>query len=183
MAAASILPPSLASSLRDVGRPAEGRFRTIAVMVLVMSLVVGACAESVDGPLPDPPTPITQEELDALIATGSPTVLNVWASWCLPCRSEAPLIVTASALHPDVTFIGLNVKDRESGAQAFMAKYLADADMIHVADASGRIPVNLGAGSGVPVTFFYSTDGSLVATHRGIIDEPTFARYLDEIDR
>jgi hypothetical protein len=64
-----------------------------------------------------------------------------------------------------------------------MAKYLADADMTHVADASGRIPVDLGAGPGVPVTFFYSADGSLIATHRGIIDEPTFARYLDEIDR
>lgn len=148
-----------------------------------MSLVVSACAESVDGPLPDPPAPVTHDELDTLIATGSPAVVNVWASWCLPCRSEAPLLATASALHPDVNFIGLNVRDTESGAQSFMAKYLSDADMIHVADASGRIPVDLGAGPGVPVTFFYSADGSLIATHRGIIDEPTFARYLDEIDR
>jgi hypothetical protein len=93
------------------------------------------------------------------------------------------MLATGSVVHPDVQFIGLNVKDTESGARSFMAKYLSQADMVHVADASGRIPIDLGAGPGVPVTFFYNASGELVATHRGIIDEPTLARLLDEIDR
>jgi cytochrome c biogenesis protein CcmG/thiol:disulfide interchange protein DsbE len=123
------------------------------------------------------------EELTASVTEHAPAVVNVWASWCLPCRSEAPLLAAGSTLHPDVVFIGLNVKDTEGGAQEFIARYLHDADMVHVSDASGRIPIDLGGGAGVPVTFFFAADGTLVATHRGIIDEPTLARFLDEIDR
>lgn len=144
---------------------------------------MAACAQAVDGPVPEAPTPVTQGELEELIATRSPAVVNVWASWCLPCRSEAPLLAEGSAIHPDVTFVGLNVKDTASGAQSFMAEYLADADMVHLADDAGRIPIDLGGGIGVPLTFFYTADGNLFAIHRGIIDEPTLARFLDEIDR
>jgi hypothetical protein len=86
-------------------------------------------------------------------------------------------------VHPDVDFIGLNVKDSPPRARAFMAEYLSDADMIHYSDERGRIPIDLGGGSGVPITFFYDSAGTLVAIHRGIIDEPTLARFLDEIDR
>ena len=119
----------------------------------------------------------------ALTTSGAPSVVNVWASWCLPCRSEAPLIAEGSHVHPDVEFIGLNVKDAPLRARQFIAEYLAEADMVHYADRRGRIPVDLGGGSGVPITFFYDSSGALAATHRGIIDEPTLARFLDEIDR
>lgn len=149
-----------------------------------MGLVLAACTPTVVGPLPDPPLPTTLEALKAsLQSSGAPSVVNVWASWCLPCRSEAPLIAEGSKVHPDVDFIGLNVKDTPGRAQRFMAQYLSQADMVHVADRRGRVPVELGGGSVVPITFFYDSAGLLVATHRGIIDEPTLARFLDEIDR
>jgi cytochrome c biogenesis protein CcmG/thiol:disulfide interchange protein DsbE len=149
-----------------------------------LSLVVSSCSQTDVGPLPDAPEATTLDVLEAsLKSSGAPSVVNVWASWCLPCRSEAPLIAKGSQMHPDVDFIGLNVKDTPSRARRFMAEYLSDAEMIHLADPQGRIPVDLGGGSGVPITFFYDSTGLLVATHRGIIDEPTLARFLDEIDR
>jgi cytochrome c biogenesis protein CcmG, thiol:disulfide interchange protein DsbE len=150
---------------------------------IAMSLLIAACAPTVVGPLPDAPTPVALAELEELVGSASPAVVNVWASWCVPCRSEAPLVSEASRLHRDVTFIGLNVRDAPEDARRFMAAYLDDAEMTHLSDRSGSIPIALGATNGVPLTFFYGADGVLVYTHFGAIDEPTMARYLDEITR
>lgn len=158
--------------------------RRLVVLMVLAGVVLTACSSEPTGPLPPPPTPVGLEELTANITAGeSPTVVNVWASWCLPCRSEAPLIATASMSHPNVRFIGLNVKDNDPDARRFMAQYLADAEMEHFSDSGGRIPIDLGGTSGVPLTFFYRADGTLADVHLGIIDEPTMARFLDEIDR
>ena len=160
--------------------------RTLIIAVLI-ALGSAACSSSADiarEDLPDPPIPTTFDEVTAIIETsGEPLVINVWASWCLPCRSEAPLIAAGSLSHPDVEFIGLNVRDNPADASRFMAEFLSDADMVHLEDRSGNIPVELGATRGVPITFFYRADGELAGMHLGIIDEPTLARFLDEIDR
>ncbi len=94
--------------------------RWSAITIALIALVASACSPTFDGPLPPAPTPVNQAEFDALVASGSPAVVNVWASWCLPCRSEAPLIATGSIVHPNVEFIGLNVKDSDANAQVFM---------------------------------------------------------------
>ena len=157
--------------------------RRLLLTVTALVVVSAACSTTPSGPLPEPPLPITTAELEAIVAAGSPSVVNVWASWCLPCRSEAPIVAAATRSHPNVEFIGLNVKDSEGDAAAFIAEFLDDAEMTHYGDRSGRVPIDLGATSGVPLTFFYGDGGDLVYLHFGVIDEPTMARYLDEIDR
>ncbi len=160
--------------------------RRIAALSLAIALVSAACVGSSEptGPLPDPPVPTTYEELTAYIASaGHPIVLNVWASWCLPCRAEAPLLAAGSIARPNVEFIGLNVRDKPGNASAFIAKYLAGARMTQFSDRKGNIPVQLGGTRGVPLSFFYRANGELAGKQLGIIDEPTLARFLDEIDR
>ena len=105
----------------------------------------------------------------------------MWASWCVPCRSEAPLLDEAARNTADVRFIGLNVQDNQDGARGFIAQFFADAPIDYFYNPEGDIPVSLGGTRGVPMTFFYAPGGRLVYLHAGVIDERTLALQIDEI--
>jgi len=156
-----------------------------ALLVGVVALFVAACSSSPSAPVEgiDPPTPITSEDMQTLLANSTePVVLNVWASWCTPCRSEAPLLSkAASEFGDDVRFIGLDVKDEPGNAVSFIAEFFPDAPIEHYADESGSIPTDLGGTRGVPLTFFYRPGGELSYLHIGVIDERTLVLQIDEL--
>lgn len=155
------------------------RFLPIAALMLVLSACGGGGA--------DPETvpelaATTFEQIEAIINDSpAPVVVNVWASWCIPCRSEAPLLEQAAESAGDVVFVGLNVQDDQAGARGFIAEFFPDAPIDHYFDPNGNIPVSLGGTRGVPMTFFYAPGGELVNLHAGVIDERTLALQLDEI--
>jgi len=154
------------------------------VVAVALALILAACSsasEPVEGV--EPPTPITSEEMQTLIAeSAEPIVLNVWASWCTPCRSEAPLLGKAAAqFEDDVRFIGLDVRDTPNGAASFIAEFYPTAPIEHFADDSGAIPTDLGGNRGVPLTFFYRPGGELSYLHIGVIDERTLVLQIDEL--
>ena len=145
-----------------------------------MFLVLAACSP---GPAATTEARIpatTREELFDRIAADAPVVLNVWASWCGPCRSEAPLLVAASAANPEVTFLGLDTRDQPADAAAFLREFGVTYD--NVADPSGDVAAELG-GSAVPQTYFYDDTGELVFHQPGVIDERTLAQWVSEIGR
>ena len=150
---------------------------------VIVALVATACGSSVDASGIDPIPEISAESLSALLESGDqPTVLNVWASWCIPCRSEAPLLREAHRAFGDrVRFIGLDVRDDQESARSFLAEFQLDG-FDHYFDPSGAVQGSLGAG-GVPLTFFYAAGGELVELHFGVIDERTLALNIDEILR
>jgi thiol-disulfide isomerase/thioredoxin len=102
---------------------------------------------------------------DGIAATGQPVVLNLWASWCAPCRTEMPAIDTASQEHPEVTFVGVVVQDTYDAAVAFAEEigvtYTLAFDDGTVEDA---YPV-----LGLPATFFIDSNGTIVKRHFGVV--------------
>ena len=123
---------------------------------------------------------VTVEEFEThLQSLDTPAVVNVWASWCIPCRSEAPLLNVAVEAHGDeIVFIGVDVQDSQTGAKRFLAEFGLDFE--HFFDRDRSIP-NHYATFGTPITLFFDADGQLVDTHQGVIDERGLALGIDEL--
>ena len=156
--------------------------RPIIALAALLVLAAG-CSSSTDSGDVEPLPPATPAEIRTLLAESEqPVVLNVWASWCIPCRSEAPLLREAHLEAGEaVRFIGIDVRDEQDAARAFIAEFGLDG-FEHFFDPQGAIPADLG-GFGVPLTFFFAPGGELLETHRGVIDERTLALQIDELLR
>jgi cytochrome c biogenesis protein CcmG, thiol:disulfide interchange protein DsbE len=89
---------------------------------------------------------------------GAVTVVNVWASWCVPCHDEAPLL---SQLGNDTRFrlVGINYKDDPDNARRFLGRY-GDPFVAAGADQSGRVAIDWGV-YGVPETFVIGRDSRI----------------------
>ena len=159
------------------------RKRTFFVVVASLGLALAGCGEAEsDAGSAAPDIPVTDAErfVAHLEQLDRPAVVNVWASWCLPCRSEAPLLDEAHAVHGDqIEFIGIDVADDQTDAKAFLAEFGLDG-FDHFFDRDRSVP-NHYAGFGTPITFFFAPGGELVRTHNGVIDERTLALEIDEL--
>lgn len=157
--------------------------RTWTLLLVTAVLVAAACSETPDTTDVDAPVEVSSDEVAELLETSTePVVLNVWASWCIPCRSEAPLLSrAATAFDGEVRFVGLDVRDGEDGSTAFIAEFFDGTPIEHLADPAGQIPIELGGTRGVPLTFFFDPGGELSYLHPGIIDERTLALQIDEL--
>lgn len=99
---------------------------------------------------------------------GTPVVLNLWASWCEPCRTEAPALRRASAANPDVLFLGLNSLDARSKALAFLEEYALTYP--NVLEGGNDVARDYGS-TGLPETFFIDARGRIVAHAAGAVDD------------
>lgn len=92
---------------------------------------------------------------------GTPYVLNLWASWCVPCQEEAPLLERTwrQARSRDVLFVGLDQQDTEEDAGSFLRHY--GIDYLTIRDPTNDVARKYGA-TGVPETFFISARGDVV---------------------
>ncbi len=94
---------------------------------------------------------------------GRTHIINMFASWCVPCRAEHPQLMALKAR--GVEIVGIAYKDRPSEAAEFLAE-LGNPFRDVGLDPDGRFGLQLGI-AGVPETFVVSADGRILAVHRG----------------
>ena len=111
---------------------------------------------------------------------GRAVVMNFWASWCIPCKDEAPLLSRMAREHEPqgVTFIGVNVWDADSDAKAFVARY--GVGYPNGSDKGGKIGIDYGL-TGIPETFFIRPDGSVARRWIGPLTESQLRNLIEEI--
>ena len=107
---------------------------------------------------------------------GRPVVVNVWASWCGPCRVEAPLLQRAAERYEgSVAFVGVDSRDDVEPARAFIRRY--GITYPNLFDQSGAIRTWLGL-RGFPTTYVFDRTGRLSASVIGGISEQALAAHI-----
>lgn len=166
-------------------RPARRRRRWAAVLVLVtVVMLVGALfatrlggepSASTSALIGQPAPPLAGETLDGgrfdlADWRGEVVLVNLWASWCEPCRREHPLLESAAAsLGPrGLRIVGVDVHDDPADARAFLAEF-GGARWPSLTDPEGTHAVAWGTFA-LPETYLVGRDGTVVAKTIGEID-------------
>ncbi len=128
---------------------------------LVPSALIGRSAPQTDLP---PLEGMNLPGLSSEAFSGRVTLVNVWGSWCLPCRQEHPLLMQL-AKDDRFAIAGLNYKDKPENARRFLGDLGNPYDAIGV-DQNGRAAIDWGV-YGVPETFLVGPDGTIRYKHVG----------------
>ncbi len=141
----------------------------------IPSALLGKQTPAFTMPLFDRYRPEFGSKFNAAAVRGKPLVVNFWASWCLPCREEMPILEASWKEYRDsVLFVGVNTQERHRGnAQALMDEF----NLIYPngIDQNSRINIDFGL-FGLPETFFIRADGTLQYRHSGAVTQ----KVIDE---
>ena len=119
--------------------------------------------------------------LDPAVFKGKVSIVNVWASWCVPCHDEAPLL-TELGHDSRLQIVGINYKDSADNARRFLGRYGNPFGVVGV-DANGRASIEWGV-YGVPETFIVGREGTIVYKLVGPVTPDNINTVLkSEIDK
>ncbi len=153
---------------------------SVAVVVLLGVAAFRGGSRDVDNPAPawdlerlDAPGRISSADLK-----GEPYVLNYWASWCIPCREEAPMFAEVIGRgNTSPAFVGVNILDSKTEARSFMDEF----EIRYANGWDGRGRFRDFRVAGIPETIFVSADGRIVGRWVGAIDEKNLRRLLEDL--
>ena len=141
--------------------------------------VLGLIQLAVAPPLPE--LQLNRLDADPVVLseyTGRPVVVNLWASWCPPCRREMPVLEQAQSHYPGIAIVMVNQGESAAQARDFLAReHLTFQE--NLLDPAGRLMRDMGA-RGLPTTLFFDAQGRLVDSHVG---ELTRASLRDTLSR
>ena len=110
---------------------------------------------------------------------GKPAVVNMWATWCAPCRREMPLLQQAQKNHPEVQFVLVNQGEKAPAVTAYLQKNQVEVTHVWLDEAMqarSALPYQ-----GLPSTYFLNKKGEIVAHSLGEIKHEQLEQYLQQI--
>lgn len=129
-------------------------------------------------------TDLDGNELSTADFPGEVVVLNVWASWCAPCRAEAPALEEVAEEYADdgVQLIGLNTRDSTAAAQSFIRNY--QVSFPSIVDTDGRLQLLFNdtlPPQAIPSTIVIDQSGKVAARALGAVDASTLGGIVEQL--
>ena len=112
---------------------------------------------------------------------GRPVVVNLWATWCPPCRREMPVLGAAQERHPEVQFVFANQGERADTVRGYLSGQAFQLDNV-LLDTSHAFSRLLGSGA-LPTTLFFDAGGRLVEQRMGELSAATLAQKLQLLEQ
>jgi len=113
---------------------------------------------------------------------GTPVVLNFWATWCVSCRAEMPLLEQTARDNPGIAFYEIDL-DEDGGKVRGFFDSLEIEHLVPLVDVGNAVALAYGLGQGVPTSFFIDSAGVVRAVALGPMDTATIAKNLSTVTR
>lgn len=126
-----------------------------------------------DGGWPEAAAWIARENAD-----GRPVLVNILASWCVPCERELPVLLEAADANPDVAFLGIDHVDERQAAERFLREHGVTFPTIY--DSDGDVAHAVGSRV-MPTTVVFDTDGRLAGRIFGEVSPTSLSQLLDTV--
>jgi len=159
-----------------------------AALIAVLFVGLGNDPQQIRSPMIGRPAPAfalkevgTGQTLDLQALRGTPTIINFWATWCMPCYQEHPVLIDNARLFGSkVQFVGVVFNDDEASIMKFLRE--RGSAFPTLLDQQGKTAIAYGVG-GVPETFFLDRHGIIVAKFSGPMTTDVLQANLEKAIR
>jgi cytochrome c biogenesis protein CcmG/thiol:disulfide interchange protein DsbE len=110
------------------------------------------------------------------LISGKVVLVNVWASWCVPCRIEHPILTRLAEIRKDLLMVGINYKDKNPNALRFLGGLGNPYAAVSI-DPNGSASIDWGV-YGIPETFILNKSGTIIHKHVGPINEAVLVQKI-----